>query len=100
MSANQLPRSDPGEETSRREPTSAVTPRDFILEHLRAAGGQLTERQLVMEVGYGTPACRRVLAELETAGRVERRDVGPETVVYVTDAEPATSGAVGPHAAD
>lgn len=100
MSANQLFRADTGDGTRRRGEAPVVTPRDALLEHLRAVGGQRSERQLVTEVAYGTAACRRVLEELETTGRVERREVGPETMVYAADAPPATSGPRGSNATD
>lgn len=87
MTARQLLRPTTAESA---EPP-CVTPRDAVLECLQAAGGQLAERQLVTEVGYGTAACRRVLGELETAGQVIRREVGRETIVSATDARPATS---------
>lgn len=92
MSTNDLLQTGPEAESRPPEdPLLDVTPRESVLELLSRSGGQLTERQLVSEVGHSTAACRRVLAELETDGELECRETGRDRMVCLTDARPATS---------
>jgi len=67
-----------------------ATPHDALLERL-AGPGRLAERDLVMETGYSTAACRRLLDELESRGAVVRREVGTRTVVGLPEDAPAGS---------